>query len=103
MWIVKVQEIVERQDGSQENNIVSFIECKSLRDAYRVAMMECKNIGCAIASFYRGGLREGALEESAASEYQISKGLLGGIIVWGRNHKKLCTVRENREILKHSA
>lgn len=38
-----------------------------------------------------------ATKKETRAEYQISKGLLGGILLYGRNHKKLCTIRENKE------
>lgn len=100
MWIAKVLNVIENEDGSQEFGIVCFIESEKLRTVYEAAMRECRDQKCALAAIYTGMNMEEADSDDVTKKgtkalYQISKGSLGGIIVWGKNHhKRLHTIRE---------
>lgn len=101
MWIAKVQNVVEKEDGSQELGIVCFIEDERLRTVYEAAMYECRNQKCALAAIYTGMSMDevdadDATKEGTKAEYQISKGELGTIVVYGKRHRKLCYIRENK-------
>lgn len=50
MWIAKVLNVVENEDGSQELGNICFIESEKLRTAYEAAMRECRDKKCALAA-----------------------------------------------------
>lgn len=102
MWIAKVQELVEKKDGSQELQTVCFIASEHLRNVYKAAMSECRSQECAIAAIYKDmdakeADRDDATKKETKAEYLISKGMLGAIDVYGKRHdRKLHRIRENR-------
>lgn len=102
MWIAKVQELAEKEDGSQELQIVCFVESEHLRNVYKAAMSECRSRECAIAAIYKDmdikeADRDDATKQETKAEYLISKGMLGAIDVHGKGHdRKLHRIRENR-------
>lgn len=102
MWIAKIQYIVEKEDGTQELEINSFIADERLKNVYKAAMTECKNLECAIAAIYKDmsmeeADRDDAMKEGTKAEYLISKGTMGVIDVHGKRHdRKLHRIRENR-------
>lgn len=102
MWISKVMSVIENEDGSQELGIVNIFADQKLRTVYESAMWECKDQKCALAAIYSDisieeVFRDDPTKKETKALYQINKGKLGGILVWGRNHcKKLHTIRENR-------
>lgn len=102
MWIAKVLNVVENEDGSQELGNICFIESEKLRTAYEAAMRECRDKKCALAAIYTGMNMEEADSDDVTKKetkalYQISKGSLGGILLWGKSHRKrLHIIRENR-------
>lgn len=102
MWIAKVMNVIENEDGSQELGTVCILANQRLRVVYEAALWECKDQKCALAAIYtdmnaQDVLRDDPTKKETKALYQISKGELGAILVWGRNHcKKLHTIRENR-------
>lgn len=102
MWEAKILKVIEEEDGSQELEIVCLMENQSLRNIYKAAMWECKDQKCALAAIYKdmsvGDVhRDDPMKRGTKAVYQISKGILGGILLWGRNHnKRLLHIRENR-------
>lgn len=102
MWIAKVMNVIENEDGSQELGIVCILADQKLRNVYSAAMWECKDQKCALAAIYSDMnneevFRDDPTKKETKTLYQISKGELGAILVWGKNHcKKLHTIRENR-------
>lgn len=102
MWIAKVLNVIENEDGSQKLGITCFIESEKLRTVYEAAMMECKGRTCALAAIYTGMNMEEANGDDVTKKgtkalYQISKGSTGGIMVWGKNHRKrLHVIREGK-------
>lgn len=101
MWIAEVLECVEDAEGIQKTEIVCFIESGKLRTIYEAAMHECRDRKCALAAIYEGlSMEEVENDDSTKAgtkaRYLISKGGLGGIFLWGKNHsKKLIVIREN--------
>lgn len=102
MWEAKILKVIEEEDGSQELAIVCLMENQSLRNIYKAAMWECKDQKCALAAIYRDVSMDDVYgddptKRETKSVYQINKGALGGILLFGRNHnKRLLHIRENR-------
>lgn len=102
MWEAKILKVIENADGSQEFEIVCLMENQSLRNIYKAAMWECKDQKCALAAIYRDMsvsdvFNDDPTKKETKAAYQISKGVLGGILLWGRNHNtRLLHIRENR-------
>lgn len=102
MWIAKVMNVIENEDGSQALGIVCILEDQRLKNVYEAALWECKEQECALAAIYtdmntEDVLRDDSTKKETKALYQISKGELGAILVWGRNHcKKLHTIHKNR-------
>ena len=107
MWIAKILRVIIKDDGTQEQEIVCFIECESLKDIYNKAMRECKDQRCALAAIYKDMntedvLRDDPTKGQTKAMYQILKGTFGGILLHGRNHdKRLLHVRENKKENRH--
>lgn len=101
-WLAIIKTVNSNEDGTQELEIIEIIESENLRTVYRKAMSTCKwERDAALAAIYKGismedAARDDATKKETKCEYQISKGEMGAITVWGRNHKKLCEIRENR-------
>lgn len=103
MWEAKILKVIEEEDGSQELEIVCLMEGQSLRNIYKAAMWECKDQKCALAAIYRDMSMDDVYGDDPTkggtnSVYQINKGDLGGILLFGRNHqKRLLCIRENNK------
>ena len=94
MWIAKVMSVTTDQEGNEQLYVTSYSGNESLK--------ACKKKKIGLVAFYNNMTAEeiyydDATKKETRAEYQISKGLLGGILLYGRNHKKLCTIRENKE------
>lgn len=101
MWTAKIQKVIENNDGTQGLEIVGIFESENLRNVYEFAMNECRTYKCALAAIYKDMKFEDVVKDDAAKkrthcEYQICRGELGGILLWGRNNKKMCEIRENK-------
>ncbi|EDN79426.1 hypothetical protein [Mediterraneibacter gnavus] len=102
MWIAKVMSVTTDQEGNEQLYVTSYSGNESLKTTYKEAMKACKKKKIGLVAFYNNMTAEeiyydDATKKETRAEYQISKGLLGGILLYGRNHKKLCTIRENKE------
>lgn len=52
MWIAKVMNVTENEDGSQELGTVCILANQRLRIVYEAALWECKDQKCALAAIY---------------------------------------------------
>lgn len=108
MWIAKVMSVTTDQEGNEQLYVVNYWGNKDLKETYKEAMEDCKREEVGFAAFYKDMTAEeiyydDATKEGTRAEYQISKGTLGGIILHGKKHKKLCTIRENRKENRYEA
>lgn len=100
MWIAKILYITSKIPSGLQNP--EYIENDHLRNVYTASMISAKaSYGPALVAIYRGlSLPQVEIDDptklDTKAEYIISKGSLGGVDVWCRNHEKgLHKLREN--------
>lgn len=92
MWIAKIMYITSKNSLGLQNP--EYIEDDHLRDVYMTGMISAKSsYGPALVAIYKGLTlpqieKDDPTELDTKAEYLISKGSLGGVDVWCRNHKK---------------
>lgn len=100
MWIAKILYITSKIPSGLQTP--EYIENDHLRNVYTAGMISAKSsYGPALVAIYKGLSllqveKDDPTELDTRAEYIISKGSLGGVDVWCRNHEKgLHEIREN--------
>ena len=100
MWIAKILYITSKNTSGLQTP--EYIENDHLRNVYTAGMISAKaSYGPALVAIYKGLSlpqveKDDPPELNTRAEYIISKGSLGGVDVWCRNHtKKLHKIKEN--------
>ena len=100
MWIAKILYIMSKNSSGLQKP--EYIEDDHLRNLYTACMISAKSsYGPALVAIYKDLAfsqveKDAPTELDTKAEYIISKGSLGGVDVWCRNHKKkLHKIKEN--------
>ena len=101
MWTIKLM-TVRKYKGKENLYFSNYLDCKSLKKAYRVASELCRKQNIAIAALYQNQdldtvLADDVTKRTTMAKYQLSKGCLGAIYLLRKEPTKICAIRENRK------
>lgn len=100
-YIAKIETVKKCNDDTEELIIIGLIEQSSLKKVYKSALNFCRKESV-LASIYKGIAPENVIKDDATKEgtlcdYQIASGRLGDILLWRKNHRKVCEIKERNK------
>ena len=103
MWKAKILEPIDKEDGSQENEIICCIVGEDLKTVYNTAMRTCKKHDIALAAIYKDMSLNDVINDDPTklitkSVYHIYKGGFGSILLLRRYRRQNTHIRENRTL-----
>ena len=101
MWTIKLM-TVRKYKGKENLYCNNYLNCKSLKKAYRVASELCRKQNIAVAALYQNQdldtvLADDVTKRTTMAKYQLLKGCLGAIYLLRKEPVRTCAIRENRK------